>query len=929
VFRFDGVRFESVESVYDVKLWTNEVISLKVSQAGGLWIGYRFGGVSYLHDGKMTHYQYQLKGDRFFPSAGVRGFAEAKDGTVWAITDRLNVFKNGKWEAIDEGIPRGRGTGLLIDRRGGVWAAFASGLFWRHDQNSGFKKISTRSTPTQFAEAPDGTVWAVTDAQGLAQFDASDGSLLSTAHVKDRGMISGRLMFDRDGNLWCASFDGVLQRLSRTALANHAEAEPELVEAISEKEGLTGGVVTNLLQDREGNVWVTTSSGIDRFREAPVSRVPVPVQQGAVVLAIAAADHGKMWVTDWNGGLFLADKVAEPVDGNLKNMSMMYRGPSGRLWMGNPEALWVRENGTMRHYEWPLHSGAQVPQAVVEDAQGGLWVSLTYDGVFRFHNGTWTNMSRMIDLGNPTAYAMAADAEGNVWLSYGVNTLLRVKESAVKRYGPEDGLNLASIVTIVSLHGELWLGGTEGTMHFDGKRFQKLSGTGNHIFKGVSGIVPAASGDLWLNGDDGIIRIPSSELAKWKANAEYGVAYEKFDFLDGVVGKPKHSRPVPTAMAGTDGRLWFAIGKTLMMVDPATRLRNSIPPPVKITEVDIDGVRLLPGAPVVMQPGAQRIEINFASLSLSVPEQNRYRYRMIGADDNWSSVNASRSVAYTNLAPGSYRFEVSATNNDGVWSTSPAYLRFEVLPVFYQTWWFRSAAALLFILALWLVHLVRIRSLARRISDRLQSQQLERVRIARELHDTLLQGVGSLSLMVHTAINKVDREHPVVPFLSNGLKQAETVISEGRERVARLRVNVEAGDVLIDELGILGIELTAGSQTRFELAVQGKIRSLETQVADECRAIAREAIWNAVQHARAGTITLAINLGRRHLTLQVRDDGCGIAADVLAAGSCEGHWGLPGMRERAARIGGRLEIQAGKGSTVLLSVPARLAYKRT
>jgi signal transduction histidine kinase len=238
------------------------------------------------------------------------------------------------------------------------------------------------------------------------------------------------------------------------------------------------------------------------------------------------------------------------------------------------------------------------------------------------------------------------------------------------------------------------------------------------------------------------------------------------------------------------------------------------------------------------------------------------------------------------------------------------------------------AVALLIIIGLWAAHRVRAKVLTRRVSERLQTQQLERLRIARELHDTLLQGVSSLTLMVHNAISKVDREHPVVPLLTDGLKQAEAVIAEGRARVARLRVNVEAGDVLIDELGILGIEMTAGSPTRFTLTVHGPARPLKTQVADECRGIAREAIWNAVQHANAARITLVIDFGRRHFTLQVGDDGCGVPQHVLAGGGIQGHWGLPGMGERAAAIGGRLEIQTRKGTQVALRVPARLAYTR-
>jgi len=154
------------------------------------------------------------------------------------------------------------------------------------------------------------------------------------------------------------------------------------------------------------------------------------------------------------------------------------------------------------------------------------------------------------------------------------------------------------------------------------------------------------------------------------------------------------------------------------------------------------------------------------------------------------------------------------------------------------------------------------------------------------------------------------------------------VIAEGRERVARLRADVESGDMLIDELGMLGLDLTAGCSTRFSLVVSGQKRPIERQVAEECRSVAREAIWNAVQHANATMINLHVEFGRRALTLRIRDDGCGIAPAVMECGGKDGHWGMPGMRERAERIGGRLLIQVSEGTRVVLSVPTSLAYKR-
>ena len=928
LFRFDGVRFESVESVYQVELWSKTVGVLLASADGGLWIGYRFGGVSHLHEGKIVHYQHELKGDSHFPGAGVRALAQERDGTVWATSATVTVFKDKKWQRADPQLPRNGASGMVVDKLGGIWAALSDGIYWRPSGKTAFQKVSEHAALTFFAIAPDGKVWAVTDRAGLSRFDPATGQSLGVHKGIQRAVSSGRPMFDREGNLWCATNDFLLERVDKAALVDGAKIERSMVELFSEKDGLTGGIVTSLIQDRERNIWVSTSNGLDRFRESPIVPVPVPVEQGVLTLAMAPADDGKLWVAEWNGGLYLAGDVAEPVDPKLQHMTLMYRTRAGHLWMGNHEAFWLREGGKTRRIEWPVKSARPVPQSAAEDSQGGLWVSTAYDGIFRFYNGEWEDKTSSFKLGKPTAYAMASDAAGTVWVGYGKNTLVKTGGEVLAQYGAAQGLDIGAILVIVPAGGQVWLGGTDGMMHFDGTRFRHFLGHGKHAFKSVSGIVAAANGDLWINGDDGVTRVAAAELEKWRADPGYGVAYSKLDFLDGVVGKPKYSRPLPTALEGSDGRLWFTVGKKLMVVDPSKTVRNDVPPPVVISHVEIDDVKVPYGAPVALPPDARRIDIGFAGLSLTVPERNRYLYRLSGVDRDWRPAS-QRAVSYTNLAPGEYRFEVRATNNDGVWASSPGQLRFEVQPAFYQTWWFRCLAVLAFASVLWLLYRLRLKVVTDRISERLQSQQLERVRIARELHDTLLQGVSSLSLMVHSAIHKVDREHPVVPFLSDGLKHAESVIAEGRERVARLRVDVEAGDVLVDELGLLGIELTQHGKTRFILKIQGRARSLETQVAEECRAIAREAIWNAAQHANANSITLNVQFGRRMLVLSVCDDGCGLPPDVATAGCREGHWGLTGMRERALRIGGHLELRISKGTTVVLSVPASLAYRKT
>jgi signal transduction histidine kinase/ligand-binding sensor domain-containing protein len=929
LYRFDGVRFDKVEALFGFSMPSNDVSALMADADGGLWVGYRFGGASLIRNGRVRHFQRDLEGNDSFPGNGsTRAFAVGKDGLVWCTADQLDVYQDGKWRVFDPALPKGNTSGLAVDSTGGVWAGLRDGIYRRGAGEAGFRKISPLSGLSFFAEGRDGTMWVVSDGAGLARFATADGSRLALPPSVAMLVLNGNPGFDRDGNLWIAE-SYTLARFTPAALraTDAAAAVAAGFERWGEKQGITGSVNT-VAEDREGNVWVPASTGLNRFRAAALTPVLLPPTQG-IGTAIAADPDGGVTVSHWSSGLYQVAATAGMTreDARFKAVSMMYRAPSGRLWAGNPSALWRRDGGAWSRIAWPVKSAQLVPQAAVEDGEGGLWVSLAFDGVHRYYQGHWQDQTSNFKLGNKTAYAMAADAAGTVWISYGRNNLFAVAGGRWRQFGAEQGLAAGTVLVITPSRDQLWLGGINAVVRYDGRRFRALNGRCGHPFRGVSGLVVTASGDIWMNGDDGVVHVAADEVRRWEADERYEVAFGVMDFADGLLGRAPHARPLPSAAQSTDGRLWFVTSAQVLVFDPARMLRNRAIPPVSITQVAVDGKPLPPRAPLVLPAGTQRVEIGFAGLSLAVPERNRYRYRLAGVDRDWVSGDGRRSVAYTNLSPGSYRFEVYAANNDDVWNPHPATLALEVLPAYYQSTWFRALLALLAATAIWLLYRWRMRQLTRLVSERLQSQHLERVRIARELHDTLLQGVGSLSMVVRGAIQRAGA-HPVAPLLSQGLRQAEAVIAEGRHRVTRLRVAAEHGDLLVEELGMLGAELAAGGATRFEIVLEGQPCLLASGLFEESRCIMREAVWNAFQHAQAGLIQLTLSFGRRALTMRVRDDGIGLPAGVTAQHGRAGHWGLPGMAERAARIGGSLQIQSEAGVTVILTIPASLAYQR-
>jgi signal transduction histidine kinase len=343
--------------------------------------------------------------------------------------------------------------------------------------------------------------------------------------------------------------------------------------------------------------------------------------------------------------------------------------------------------------------------------------------------------------------------------------------------------------------------------------------------------------------------------------------------------------------------------------------------------VSADGAELVLGESVRVPAGHRRITIRFAGLSLSVPERVRFRYRLEGFDRSWSEPIAARDAVYTNLGPGSYRFRVAASNRAGLWSGAEASLRVVIEPAVWQTWWFRLAAALSAVLALFGAYRLRLRRLAGRLNMRFEERLAERTRIAQELHDTLLQGVLSASMQLHLAVDELPEESPHKPRLGRVLALMGHVIGEARNAVRGLRSPEGPADDLEQAFSRIQQELGLPADGRFRVVVEGAARPLHPVIRDEVYRIGREALVNAFRHSRAHSIEVELRYTPAQLRVLVRDDGRGIDPEVLRSGR-EGHWGLAGMRERAEKIGARLRLwsRASAGTEVELSVPGHVAY---
>jgi signal transduction histidine kinase len=377
-------------------------------------------------------------------------------------------------------------------------------------------------------------------------------------------------------------------------------------------------------------------------------------------------------------------------------------------------------------------------------------------------------------------------------------------------------------------------------------------------------------------------------------------------------------------------------GEGIQVVDPRHLVVNEIPPPVRIEQVTADRKTYDIARDLRLPLLARDLQVDFTALSLVAPEKVRFRYKLEGYDNDWQDSGNRRQAFYTNLPPRSYRFRVMAANNSGLWNEAGATLEFSIAPAYYQTRRFQALVVALALGLMWAGYVVRVRQVARQYQRRLDERVNERTRIARDLHDGLLQSFHALVLKFQTVLKLLpDRPADARQRLEAALAQADDAITEGRNAVQGLRTSTLEQNDLANAIRSLGDELvresTAVPPLGFAVVVEGHSRELHPIARDEIYKIAAEAVRNAFQHAQARHIDVDIRYDYRRFRLVVRDDGHGIEPAVLAASGKEGHYGLRGMRERASVIGGQLAVwsEPNIGTEVELSVPARAAYART
>lgn len=917
LYRFDGVTFEKYDNPRQ-PLASSNTYSAGTLASGALWIGYRFGGFSLLENGQLT--SYGIKDG--LPKGTVGKVERDGDGGMWVGASGGLFYRAAgekMWRRFTAGIAPGVTViDMLSDERGTLWLRTADAVLALAKKGTQFEQMASGEAFGQLAKAPDGSVWmSDMDRAGLRRLAGPDGlrppSLPALVYLK----------FDHQGNAWASSSDDAsVLRIERAGGASR-------ISAIDESQGLTG-TPRALLADREGNVWVGTAKGLDRFRPYRFEPADLPHYM-ADARPLAAGPEGSLRIDRYiveHPGLPNQKIVQVGPPATMKNLvTNVAADADGSYWIGAFETLTHVVDGKPQVIPLPEDEArSSSVSGIVRDHAGALWILRRK--IQRYQNGAWTPGGGLQALRDLSAISLFCDQRGRMWFGSTVNQLAVLENSRLKILSTDDGLHLGAITIITEHNGELWIGGENGVAMYDGTRFLHLAGKGGQTFAGASGLLFDARGTLWINGLDGITGITAADIALARRDSQYRMPFVRYDFLDGLRGTPAQFGQLPTAVMGTDGRMWFSTSFGVYQFDPDSLPRNGLRPTVVVRKLHAGGETFDTTAAPVLPAGTRSIQIDYTALSLTMAERVQFKYRLEGVDEGWQEPGTRRSAFYTALAPGQYRFRVIASNNDGLWNEDGATLEFSITPAFYQTLVFKLLCLVGALATAYLLYRWRLQRATQRLRDRYHERLQERERIARALHDTLLQGVQILTTKFQLAM---DRTPPDRQLMASALDAADRVIAEARDQVMGLRTAPDGDEALHARLQAMVSTLDDQPATPCMLAITGTPRAVAPRVADEILAIAHQAVMNALVHAEATRIVIALDYGAQCLVLQVTDDGKGIDAAVLAAGGRAGHWGLPGVRERAGSLPARLTLDSApaRGTMVLMEIDADVAYSMT
>ncbi|MGA7399270.1 MAG: two-component regulator propeller domain-containing protein [Candidatus Sulfotelmatobacter sp.] len=949
LLRFDGVRPVLWQPPNREQLPSNHILALLVARDDTLWIG-TYKGLASWKDGKLTHY-------REVAGANVPSLLEDQEGTVWfgayeRSKGRLCAIRAGKVACEGDRIFGDGVLALYRDHKGNLWASSDTGL-WRW----------VPGPPERYA-FPRGVVEAnslVEDDGGALLLATSDGlKQLVATRIEDyplRG-VSGhfrpvKFLRSSDGSLWIGTQQGLLH-------LHHGR-----VDGFRAIDGLSGDFIENMFEDREGNIWVATMEGLDRFRGYTIPTISR--NQGlsnSTAWSAQATPDGSVWIGTPDGINRLAnghvtvyrsrgalvqtrhgDKTepnlsgaaTEIVDSGLKGTPhSLGLDDAGRLWTSTNEGVFYFDRG--RFVRVTGIPGGNT-YSIAGDGHGNVWILHAGAGIFYWSPKAAIQQIPWSQPGQKTALTILPDREpGSLWLGFQEGGVAHLKDGKIVRsYGAADGLGDGVVAHLrFGSRGAVWAATEAGLSRINIKdgHIETLSSKNGLPCDDVHWSMEDDDHALWVYMPCGLARIERSEWYAWVDDPRHIIKSTIFDTSEGVRSVGRYGGYGPHVTKSADGRIWFLPKDGVSVIDPRHLPVNKLPPPVHIEQVTVDNQPndAVPG--LRLPPHARDVEISFTALSFVDPGKMHFRYKLEGFNRNWHDIER-RQVHYANLPPGNYRFRVMACNNSGVWNEAGTFLDFSIAPAYYQATWFRALCGAAFLVLLWAIYQLRVQHLQRQFNIGLEARVNERTRIARDLHDTMLQTFQGVLLKFYgLSVMLADRPE-AQEKLEGLLEQGRQAVNEGREAVLGLRSSTVIANDLARAFTTFGGELALKRESCnpvvFQVEVEGETQDLHPILRDEVYRIACEALRNAFQHSGAARIEVGLHYGDRQFRVYIRDDGKGIDRKVLDAGGREGHYGLAGMRERAKLAGGRLVVRSRvtSGTEAEIMIPAALAYAKS
>jgi ligand-binding sensor domain-containing protein/signal transduction histidine kinase len=907
--RFNGREFTTFNTTNTPELRSNSIAALLASPEGGLWIGTSNGLV--FRDAKGAHRRLGRRDG--LPSEAVRALTFDRSGRLWVGTNYGVTRWDGKrftraWTQAD-GLPSNGVRSLLVDGED-LWIGTGEGVCrWSGDRVLPGPATLPRDTVRALLRDRAGRLWIGMEASGLHLFHAGKHERISVAPRAVTQSVRD-LLEDRDGNLWIATVGGGLSRWREGA-----------VDTLRRSEGLASDHLRSVFEDAEGSLWIgTEAGGLAQLRNGRV--ITYGMADGLrsdFIRAVRGDALGNLWVGTegsglhrWTGNGFV------PADaGGIPNAFVTALSPdrNGNLWIG------TEGNGAVRTGPSGKLAISTAPGlaenstwAIQEAANGSVWLA-TSNGLVEVNAGNQRIWRTSDGLQANSLRSLHVARDGSLWIGIRTTGLQRFRNGVFEKLSLPPEMRLASVN---SFHedgdGSLWIATSNGLLHWNRREFRMLTGKHGLAHDNLFHVLEDRQGRLWFSGLKGIFAVAKAQLIEVLNGQRERVLSEVLTLADGLRTMECSGDANPAGWRTPDGDLWFATIRGVVRIRPQqARLTIAEAPPVVIEQVLVNG-EPQSGANLVSPPGNRLFAVRFAAMTFVAPKLTRYRYRLIGVDHDWVEVNGRQEAVYHGVGPGNYRFEVEAAHPNGPWSKQPAVVDLEVRPHFYESRWFHVGLVLIAAAVLTAAYRWRTRNL------KLQFQAVlrERARIAREIHDTLMQGFAGAALQLGSIRKRMLRDPSAAQDqLDHVLDQIDSCLAEARQEIVELRGETSPSLPFTERLRRVAEEAAAGLS--FSLEVRGKVRPLSPAVEKNLLRIAREAVGNAARHAQAQHLKLRLVFETHAVHLTAEDDGIGISGGL----DVPGHFGLKGMRERAEEVGGRFQLHSAlrKGTCIEVKMP--------